>query len=332
MRVALMIALLAAATTTAAQDANDEQLPIILTPSSTKVLPDLQSAIHTLPQCDSHGNLYSRIGLFNRLGTISKVSLDGPSQMYTVTVENPKGNMYFPAFHVTPDQRIWVLGSDKNGMYVFRFPEPSEPTKYDKITLQVPDGLTSLNVNSFVVLPKDNLLLMGYFGDDAPSEKKGHSYLAVFDSSGKVLRLSLEATTSEAIAYAKVWASETVAYQEESGGITYLLAHDRILVLSADGSITRTIPLLPVDKSYQANFFYMNRGRLIVSFYGPDVHPNKPLTHRYGLIDPSNGEVIRWYDAGPELSKAALVCFTDDGLVFTGSDHGHIKLMTAAIK
>lgn len=335
MRVSLAIIVLASSLSAFAQspahESGEEQPPIKLTVTSSKVLPVPSSSIHSLPQCDPRGNLYSHVGtgLGSRVGAISKIALDGPPTQYTVNDVDAK-SLYFLAFHVTPDRRVWVLtGGKKDELYVFRF-EPDEPAESRRITLDAPEGLSALTVQSFVVLPKEHLLLQGFFDEKAPSEKQGHSYLAEFNPSGMLLRLTLEAATSEAIQYASKWGAETVAYQP-GDDTTYLLQQGKILVLSASGEVMRAIPLAPSQKNYRANYFYMNRGRLIVAFYGPDSQPGKPLTMRYALVDPSSGEVIRWYEPDAELGTA-LVCFSDDGLLFHRDEKGRIKLVTAAIK
>ena len=54
-------------------------------------------------------------------------------------------------------------------------------------------------------------------------------------------------------------------------------------------------------------------------------------TTRYARVDPSSGEIIRWYEPDEELGNA-VVSFSDDGLVFLRIEKGRIKLVTAAIK
>lgn len=262
---------------------------------------------------------------------ISRVPLDGPTVLYTVNADDAN-NLYFVDFYVTRNQQIWELmgGTKDDQPYVFRF-KSDEPAKSDRIKLDAPEGITASTVKGFVVLPKDNILLMGYFGEKTPREKQGHSYLAEFDSSGKLLRTILQAATSEAIAYAAKWAADTAGVYQSDDGTTYMLQQDKILVLSASGDVMRTIPLAPAQKNYQANHIYMNRGRLVVAFYGPDAQPGKPLTTRYALVDASSGEIIRWYEPDEELGNA-VVCFSDDGLVFLRIEKGRIKLVTAAIK
>jgi hypothetical protein len=255
--------------------------------------------------------------------------MEGPSAQYAINADDVK-HLYFLAFHVTTDKRIWFLtGGQKDAISLFRI-DPDDASKSERINLDAPDGLTALTVQSFVMLPKDHILLQGYFDDQAPKEKQGHSYLAEFDSSGKLLRTTLEKATAEAVEYASKWGAQTAAYQS-GDGTTYLLQQDKILVLSEAGDVMRTIPLAPAQKGYQADFFYMNKGRLIVSFYGPDPQPNKPLTTRYALVDPSSGEVIRWYESDEELGTF-LVCFSDEGLIFTRPAGAHVKLVTATIK
>jgi hypothetical protein len=329
MRISLTVIVLIATLSACAQDGGEEPQPVKLTATSSKVLDVPSSSIHTMPQCDAGGNLYSHVNNGARVGAIAKIALDGPSAQYTINADDAK-HLYFLAFHVTPDHRVWILtGGPKDAISVFRI-EPDDASKSERISLDTPDGLAAPTVQSFVMLPKDHVLLQGYFDDKAPKEKQGHSYLAEFDSSGKLLRTSLDTATSEAIAYASKWGAQTVAYQS-GDGITYLLQQDKILVLSGAGDVMRTIPLAPAQKNYHADYFYMNRGRLIVSFYGPDPQSNKPLTMRYALVDPSSGEVIRWYEPDAEVGTA-LVCFSDDGLIFRHDVKGHIKLVTAAIK
>jgi hypothetical protein len=235
---------------------------------------------------------------------------------------------YFVAFHVTGDRRIAILmGGKKNEPFVYEFSE-DDPGNVSTITLEAPEGLNASNVQSFVVLQNDHFVVQGYFGEGTPADKIGHSYLAEFASSGKLLRLTLNKASDDVLKSVAQRGAKTQAAQGQDR-MTYLLLADRIVVLS-QGSVDREIKLKPPQTGYKPDVLYMHDRRLVVGFLSTG-EPGQNLKSLFQLLDPSSGEVLRTLEAGPELSNSP-VCFSDEGLTFMKMENKQLKLINAPIR
>lgn len=307
-----------------------DQRPIVLAAGSSKVLPLPGFSAAAGPQCDSSGNLYFRTGYSARATVVLKIAAkDGSPTVYKLTDPAADG-AYFVAFHVTPARRIAILvGGKKNELAEYQFNE-DDPVNASRTALEAPEGLDALTVQSFVVVPSDHILLQGYFAEAAPEDKRGHGYLAEFAPSGKLLRLSLEKVSGELLkSVARRGANTAAAHGQD--GMTYLLEADRVVVLSPAGNVDREMRLSPPGSGYSPELLYMHGRQLVVGFYlsGGTGQPVKNV--RFELLDPSRGEVLRTYEAAPELGNN-LVCFSDDGLTFMKFEDRHVKLINAAVK
>jgi hypothetical protein len=311
----------------ACSDQESADKPIVLTAGSSKTLTMRGFSFETGPQCDSKGNLYFRTGRSRRKDLILKIAAkDGVPTAYQVSGQPAEA--YFVAFHVTGDQRIAILmGGKKNEPFVYEFSE-DDPGNVSTIALEAPEGLNGLNVQSFVVLQNDHLVVQGYFGEGTPADKIGHSYLAEFASSGKLLRLTLNKASNDVLKGVAQRAAKTQAAQGQDR-MTYLLLADRIVVLS-QGSVDREIKLKPPEAGYKPDMLYMHDRRLVVGFLSSE-EPGQALKSLFQLLDPSSGEVLRTLEAGPEVGNG-LVCFGDEGLTFMKWEDKKLKLINAPIQ
>jgi hypothetical protein len=311
----------------ACSDQESADKPIILTAGSSKTLTMRGFSFETGPQCDSNGNLYFRTGRSARKALILKIAgKDGVPTAYQVSGQPVEA--YFVAFHVTGDGRIAMLmGGKKNEPFVYEFSE-DDPGNVSTTALEAPEGLNALNVQSFVLLQNDHLVVHGYFGEGTPADKIGHSYLAEFASSGKLLRLTLNKASNDVLKGVAQRGAKTEAAQGQDR-MTYMLLADRIVVLS-QGSADREIKLKPPTSGYKPDMLYMHERRLVVGFF-PAGEPGQNLKPLFQLLDPSNGEVLRTFEAGPELGPG-LVCFGDEGLTFMKMENKQLKLISAPIR
>ncbi len=327
-RILLVIVVMLGATVPGAcSDQESADKPIVLTAGSSKTLAMRGFSFETGPQCDSNGNLYFRTGRSMRKAVILKIAgKDGTPTAYQVSQQPAEA--YFVAFHVTGDGRIAILmGGKKNEPSVYEFSE-DDPGNVSTIALEAPEGLNALNVQSFVVLQNDHLVVQGYFGEDTPADKIGHSYLAEFASSGKLLRLTLNKASNDVLKGVAQRGAKTQAAQGKDH-MTYLLLADRIVALS-QGSVDREIKLKPPEAGYKPDILYMHDRRLVVGFLSSE-EPGQALKSLFQLLDPSSGEVLRTFEAGPEVGSG-LVCFGDEGLTFLKMENKELKLINAPIR
>ena len=309
---------------------NKGQPPIVLAAGSSKVLSLPGFSAETGPQCDPRGNLYFRTGYSELASVVLRIAAkDGSPTVYKVTDPAADGS-YFVAFHVGREGKIAVLmGGKKDEPSVYQFKE-NDPAGTNRTALEAPEGLDALTVHAFVVLPNDHILLQGYFGKGAPKDKLGHAYLAEFESSGKLLRLSLNNVSDELLKSVENWGAKTETAQGEDGR-TYLLLEDRVVVLSPGGEVERELKLTPPESGYRPDLMYMHGGQLIIGFYllGGAGKPIQGV--RFELLEPSSGEILRTFEGAPELGNN-LVCFSDEGLTFMRFEHGKVKLINAPVK
>jgi hypothetical protein len=327
-RILLAIVVLLGSTVPGAcSDQESADKPIVLTAGSSKTLTMRGFSFETGPQCDSNGNLYFRTGRSRRKSVILKIAAkDGTPTAYQVTGQPVEA--YFVAFHVTGDGRIAILmGGKNNEPSVYEFSE-DDPGNVSTTALQAPEGLNALNVQSFVVLQNDHFVVHGYFGEGTPADKIGHSYLAEFASSGKLLRLTLNKASNDVLKGVAQLGAKTQAAQGQDH-MTYLLLADRIVVLSG-GSVDREIKLKPPASGYKPDMLYMHDRRLVVGFFSSE-EPGQALKSLFQLLDPSSGEVLRTFEAGPEVGSG-LVCFGDEGLTFMKMEKKELKLIDAPIR
>jgi hypothetical protein len=300
--------------------------PIVLTAGSSKTLTMRGFSYETGPQCDSKGNLYFRTGRSRRKALILKIaSKDGVPTAYQVSGQPVEA--FFVAFHVTGGRIAMLMGGKNSEPFVYEFSE-DDPGNVSTTALEAPEGLNALNVQSFVVLQNDHFVVQGYFGEGTPADKIGHSYLAEFASSGKLLRLTLNKASNDVIKGVAQRGAKTQAAQGQDR-MTYLLLADRIVVLSP-GSVDREIKLKPPASGYKPDVLYMHERRLVVGFL-PAGEPGQNLKPLFQLLDPSTGEVLRTFESGPEVGSG-LVCFSDEGLTFMKMENKELKLINAPIK
>ncbi len=304
--------------------------PITLTPGSSKDLPIPSFFSETGPQCNANGNLYFRTGRTVRATVVLKIAAkDGSATVYQVT-DQAAAKSYFVAFHVGSQQRIAILmGGKHDEPSVYQFNE-KDPLSVTNTAIEAPEGLNASNIQSFVVLPNDHILLQGYFGEGTPADKTGHSYLAEFASSGKLLRLSLNKASDDVLKSVAQRGAKTEAAQGQDG-MTYLLAADRVIALSQAGSVDREIKLSPPEPGFSPDVLYIHDRRLVVGFL-LSVGPGQPVKRAlFQLLDPSSGEVLRTFEPAPEVGNN-LVCFSDEGFTFLKVDNRQLKLVNAPIR
>jgi hypothetical protein len=310
--------------------------PIALSADSSKVLPLASFSGELGPQCDANRNLFFRTGYTVKTTVVLKVnSSDGSTTVFRPRDAKGEGSE-FMAFHVTHGGEVGILVRGRRGeAYVYRFIQ-ADPTEASSIELELQDGLDIYDTRSFLILPNEHIILQGFFNEKAPPGNKGKSYLAEFSSSGKLVRMTVDKSVkvtpdkaaSDMFGGQAYHSGQTAAAQGGDGTI-YLLTGNSVAVLSPDGTLKRHIKLSPPQNGFSAEFLYMHRGRLVVGFLHSEV--GKSANMEYELLDPQSGELIRLYKPGPELGQN-LVCWSDDGLIFMGSEKGHVKLITASLK
>jgi hypothetical protein len=304
--------------------AENDQAPITLVPTTSRLLDVAGFPAWGPAQCDLDGNLYFHTGRVLNDLVFLKLGADNTHEVY-VANSSPDGTAeYFSAFRVTPDGKLWVLaGGKKDSIFLLEFTD--DPTTPTRTKLDAPGQFDALTVNNFVVLQNGHVRVYGVLGEKAPKREQGHRYTLEFDASGKLLRKTVDKDSDSSSGEGRY--KDASAAQSNDGTI-YLLAEDKVLVISQTGQLLRKIKLRLPEPEFEAHALYVAGRRVAVGFSkrNPDGHT---LTMRYALIDGSNGEQLRLYQGGPETGNN-MVCFSNDGFTFFRVEKGRVKLVMAA--
>jgi hypothetical protein len=306
-----------------ANQAKTPPAPITLMPASSKILeiPGFSSSGNA--QCDATGNLYFHTGFDPNDSVVLKVLTDGSSSIYRL-VGTDAAETYFTAFRADPDGKLWLLDGGREGhegIYLFQFGD--DPSHSTRTRLDAPEDL---EVENFMVLRNDHILLNGYFDENATPKKRGRSYLAEFEPSGKLVRESLERIGDDTLKDLSSRSPDAAAAQSDNG-LIYLLEPDKVSVMSSSFKVIRSIKFNPPEPDYRAYNLYFASGRLLIAFMKPSEQRPFIIT-RYALLDASTGEQLRLFQPGPETGNS-LVCFSNEGFTFYRVEHGRVKLVTA---
>lgn len=264
MRV-LLLAVLALGGVSGAQRSPGAYETVPLSPSSQRVLDMPGFQFWGPAQCDSDGNLYFHAGRDPNALTTLKILTDGSHAVYGIVGQDAAG-LYFVASRVAPDRKLYVLaGGAKDELYLLKFGD--DPTHPDRTQLESPSDIRPSSVHNFLITQDGEVLLQGYFTEDAPHGEQGRGYVAEFSGSGDPMRKSFEKTSEATRNYV---AKHAANYAAASGadGLFYLLEPDRVLVLSQTGRVVRSLKLHVPDERYHAMRLYMSGHRLAITLDG----------------------------------------------------------------
>ena len=310
--------------------ASDDQPAVPLSAGSSKVLNVPNFPFSGSPQCDSSGNLYFHSGRDPKKSVILRLAeADGTQTAFRVPDANVEG-MYFLAFSIV-DDKVWVLvGGAKDEIYTYAF-SSADPVNATRTELEAPKGLDALSVGNFVVLPNANILLQGFFSENAPASWRGKGYRAEFNKSGKLARITTVRDRDGKLREASRQAANSSAGRAPQA-LTYLLEPHQVVVLAPGGEVLRRLRL-NIPKGFVPYQLYLNGKRQLIVTFIHSEKENIPTELKLALINLSNGETIRLYEPSPELGNVML-CLSDEGPIFLRLDKEkkEIKLITAPMK
>lgn len=318
---ALCAILLLAGLAAGADGGKTESAPITLTPASSKVLPIQPFSYSGSVQCDGKNNLYFYVGSRPRDSVVYELLADGTHNVIGLTGKDGADN-YYVAFRVDPDGKLWLLAADKTDHPII-FELHDDATSPTATKLDTPEDLNALTIQNFIVLQSGHILVHGYLNEKAGKEERGHSYLADFEPSGRLVRKTVGKGVA---AEAADWAAQAPALEGEDR-LIYLLELDKVVLVSQAGKKIREITLDPPEPDFRPYKMYLSGRRLVVAFSKNSPAPAKVVA-RYALFDTSSGERLRLYQPDPELGNN-LLCFSSEGFTFYRVEHGNIKLVTA---
>ncbi len=302
-----------------------KQVPIELTETSSKLVtkPAFQYIGNT--QCDSDSNIYRQAsGNQDYSGTIVvKLKTDGNYKIYSLPSEDVKNDLVL--FRVNPEGKLRILdqGKQSGKLYVHEF--SSEGSEATRTELEVPVGLMP---TSFLVLGNDHIQIYGLLNDDAVPSNRGKSYFGEFESSGKLVQQSNDSASQNDVQNA-VNTAATNAVAEALDGYSYILAGNKVLVLSAAGKILEKRQIETPEEGYWPANIFTDGAFLVVAFFKmPEKGGIYAFHAMFQLLNRQTGELIRTYKPG-QIKSNSLACFTSEGFILTSIEHGKLKLITA---
>jgi outer membrane protein assembly factor BamB len=289
------------------------------------------------PQCDGDANIYWHT--YQQTGnpnlqelTFVKLLTDGSSVTYH-PVGSQSAELDFISYYVSHDGELFVLATERaNYKTLYLLKAANDPGSFSSTKLDLPDGLDPVTVNGFAVLPSGESFLHGYFGKEAAKADRGRSYFLELDASGRLLRRSSgQVSDSVAKDVEKNYLPLPVSPAIGDDGLIYVLRPGRVLALSPNGEVARTISLSPPKDGYDSPSELRVAGsRLLLTWFKRGA-PHQLVETEYELVDGSTGEVLRLYH--PTDNKEMLVCFTGNSLILDGGSKAgsNIKLVTAPV-
>ena len=275
------------------------------------------------PDCDLDGNMFFHLnsGLYNR-SVILKLSRTAEKSTVFKFSDEYTDNTAFYAFTVTPMGTVRILAQDKDGFYVFDFDSDAKMT--GRTRLAMPDNTY---VSHFAALDNGIALVSGYFNKDAATNKSGNSFIAVFDASGRQLG-EVKYSHKYDLAESNLTIQQGSAVPGKDGNF-YLLLADRILVVSAAGSVERIVPFEPINPQALALKLFVSDGT-----FGIVLRIRKPngVETDFLVLDASTGERIGFYTF-PEKASGHVLCYSrKEGLTSFAYENKMFTLVNSPLK
>jgi hypothetical protein len=224
-------------------------------------------------------------------------------------------------YAVSGDGDLYVLVRNRDGdSIVIGYQSDGKPRQ--RTQLQLPERLTGY---MFGVFRGGNVFIDGSFYDRNLSKTKGKQrferFTAIFKPDGSLMkRLQLEGEPTK-VDPAMQAMRHSLARQD---GNLYLLG-TRIIVLSANGEVVRTIRLHNEDGYSPKHIFAVPEGLAVeLSRAGKDGFV-EILMHVY---NPQSGELVRRYAFAKDVGNSFL-CPADGGFLFYGIRQGRVAFSLA---
>jgi hypothetical protein len=228
-------------------------------------------------------------------------------------------------FSVTPTGRVWYLDEMKEGGHT-AVGFDSDGKAMTQTRLDTPANLL---VTSFAVSDDGSILVGGFFMEEAPSGLRGKSYLAFFGRSGALAKdVGRDLPNQDLKAFSKgAFVKKPVRVGID--GNFYVLDDNVVLVMSESGEIVRRIKFQsPGGHAYN---IMLSADLLSIEYLLP-VGDTRMLTPEFLVLESDTGAPYGRYRASEELGGICLCFSRQDGYLFSRTDNGKVKLITAPLR
>jgi len=235
---------------------------------------------------------------------------------------------YFWDFSVTPGGDVAALVLDhKFHPIVFSFNSEGQVSSHSR--LEAPDQMEAERITVF---PNGTLLLYGRYLREAPAAVAGKDYVALYHPSGKLLKKLDRLAEKTKIDLPSPGNIPDGGATVGRDGNIYLLASNRVLVVSSSGKIQREIKFTKPAPEFSADGVQYSEGWLAISLV-KRVQPDKPeIKSQYLVVNAQDGSPLGLYEPTEETGNSNLCFSRHDGFLFSKYEHGRVKFITAPLR
>lgn len=298
--------------------------PAILNVTSEKVLNVPAFGFFGPAQSDQEGSVFIHPAPFEEVN-ILKISPSSDTVVYKVTDAEAQNVSYYD-YGVTPGGTVWALVSVQGSPELRAIRFGSDGEMKNPISLQAPPDV---RLNRFLALETGTLLASGFYTEKAVEKLRGHPFLGIFDSSGRLLRDLGEGLSPVDLARVGNGPRPGGCVAGDDGN-AYFLEANEVLVLSPGGEITKRIRFKPPLPDLSTDGLYVSKGQAAIRL--TRVHSDHRIEINFLVLDLTTGRALGWY-APPKSAGYSDVGFSlDEGFTFFANEQGKIKLVKAALR
>lgn len=300
--------------------------PRVLAVTSDKNMGIPAFAFHGFAKSDRDGNIYVRPSEGFTPAAVLKIAISSSEPtLYTLPAEiRDKFNIM--DFGVTPTGSVRVLTdtADHSKTVVFEFDSKGEMK--GRVDFDLPAGV---NIYDFLASDHGLLLLWGLYGENAAAEKKGNSFVGVFDESGTLVkRMNENFGGADLSAMAKAPLERGATVGED--GSFYLANSEEILVLNPAARLVDRIAVKKPLPELRIAGVYVSGGLAAVRL--AKLAKDHSVTFTFLVLDLSRKETIGWYASDPSIHDAAVAFSRTDGFTFYEIEQEVVHLVTARLR
>lgn len=308
-----------------AQDALQQMQPRPLKSSHEVELPVPSFGSYGDPQCDENLAMYHHLWTDKYGRTVLlRFSQSGEESTLYKLPEEFADSTSFVDFSVTLRGDVEALVVDqKFHPIIFGFDSEGHVSSHAR--LEIPDHVTAKHMNVF---PNGTVFFSGYYTSDAPAATANKGYVALFQTSGKLIKRLDRLREETKLVPPEPGRPEESATTVGRDGNVYLLTANKVLVISPSGKLQREITFTKPPEFSAVTVQYSD-GWLAISFAKPEK--SKALV-RYLVVNASDGTPLGFYEPTEETGNNN-VCFSrHDGFLFMRFENGRVKLITAPLR
>ena len=279
--------------------------------------------------CDKERNLYFHLDTGDYMSADTfRLSSDGQSgRTFKLTGDYADHHDFmFANFSVTPGGDLYVLTwHPPDRYYLFNF--DSNGSMKSPTALDIPQHLTN---DKFLVFEGGASLFSGFYGEKAPKNLQGKSYVALLNPAGDI-RKELNTSVDNSLAnVSQIGEMHDGGTATSEDGNLYILTAKNIAIFSQNGDLLKRIAYEKPDSKSVATTLYASGGLSVVGLI--NLKEMKITRKDFLTFDVLTGKLTGWYQTSPEVGEFD-VCFSrNEGFTFIRQEKGRDIVITAPLR